>query len=294
MLDIKKLAAFYYTAKLGSQVRAAGYLKITQGSIASHIRNLEKDLGTSLMEGRSHLTETGHALFKYLSIYIPQMEEIEEKIRSKQVTYQPQLVIGSTPGICGDWLNNFVPLLLEQEKNVQVVIRTYQLGKDLKKSTEECDVIISDSFYNHMERKKLHAFKFGLYASKEYIKKHGLPKTPADLDNHRLIEFISDPENPFITVESLLHTDSPKARNRAVLTNNSIGESHLINKGAGIGCITIENKNLDRDNLVHIDIGVPDITVEMFYYYKRNAPKSNPLILKFYDIIKNNKEKLGS
>jgi len=286
MLEIRKLSSFYYTAKLGSQVKAAAYLGITQSSVATNIKNLEKELEADLLKGRSNLTDSGYELFKCLSIYIPSLEEIEERIKKKQITSQPQFVIGSTSGVLVDFISKFVPTFLEQEKNIQITMKTYQLGKELKNAFEECDVIISDSFHNHWERKKLHTFSFGLYASKDYIKKNGLPKQPADLDNHRLVEFVSDEENPFISVESMLHVDSKGNRKRSVLTNSSICESRLVNNGAGIGCISPESENINLKNLCKIDIGIKNTNIDIFYYYKKNAHKANPLILKFYDLIK--------
>lgn len=291
MLETKKLASFYYTAKLGSQVKASAYLEIAQGTVASNIKSLEKDLDTDLFKGRSHLTDSGHELFQCLLQYFPKLEEVEKRILKKQIDYRPQLVIGGTPGLCGDWLDTFVARFLEEEKNIKLVMTTYYLGKDLKKSSEKCDVIISDSFNSHLDRKKLHTFTFGLYASKGYISKYGLPRKPEDLDNHRLIEFASDEENPFLGVDRLLHTGSTKERETSVTTNTSTGEARLVNEGAGIACISPENKNIDLDNVVHIDIGVPDEKVDIYYYYKRNAPQSNPLILKFYDLIQREKKK---
>lgn len=290
MLEIRKLASFYYTYKLGSQVKAGSYLGITQSTVASNIKNLEKDLGTVLIKGRSNLTESGKELFKYLSIYIPEMEEVENKIKRKEISSNPQLIIGGTSGVLVDFISKYVPTFLDEEKNLQMTMKTFELGRDLKNAFEECDVIISDSFHNHWERKKLHTFSFCLYASKDYIKKHGTPSKPKDLDNHRIVEFISDEENPFVSVESMLHVGSNRPRKRAVLTNSSICEARLVNNGAGIGCISPESENVDLNNLHLIDIGIPETKIDVFYYFKKNSPQSNPLILKFYDLIQREKK----
>src|SRR5205085_798636 len=64
-----------------------------------------------------------------------------------------------------------------------------------------------------------------VYASTEYLKKHGTPKTPDDLDEHRLIVYGDDSRPPVPGVNWLLDAGAkPGKERRPILSvNNSYG-----------------------------------------------------------------------
>ena len=67
-MDIKQLEAFVAISKLKSFSKAAESLYITQPTISTHIKNLEYELNTPLIDRSSkkiHLTQAGDILYKY-------------------------------------------------------------------------------------------------------------------------------------------------------------------------------------------------------------------------------------
>ena len=83
-MDIRQLRYFVAIAKQGSFSRAAALLHIAQPALSLHVRNMEADLGTSLLF-RSPKgvvpTEAGEILLRNARIIIDQLSIAEEEIR---------------------------------------------------------------------------------------------------------------------------------------------------------------------------------------------------------------------
>ncbi|EOC99857.1 LysR family transcriptional regulator [Caldisalinibacter kiritimatiensis] len=79
-MDFRQLETFVEVAKLKSFSRAAEKLYLTQPTVTSHIQNLEKELGTLLINRLSKkitLTDAGEILYKY-AVNIINMREMAE------------------------------------------------------------------------------------------------------------------------------------------------------------------------------------------------------------------------
>jgi len=86
-MDIRQLRYFIAIVEQGSFSRAAALLKIAQPALSLHVRNIEQDLGTSLLF-RSPKgvvpTEAGEILLRNARIILDQLAVTEEEIRGHQ------------------------------------------------------------------------------------------------------------------------------------------------------------------------------------------------------------------
>ena len=127
---------------------------------------------------------------------------------------------------------------------------------------------------------------FELFASPDYIAKHGSPKNFDDLKNHKLISFYSDYEGNIGNVDWHLKKEMPE---------HTIRESYLsINSGflvfeaicQGLGIITMmeEFEYLKNSNLVKVLPKEPGPSFDIFYVTRADAV---PTIIqkKFLDIL---------
>jgi DNA-binding transcriptional LysR family regulator len=147
MIDVVKLETFIYAAESLSFSEAAKQLNISQPTVSYHIKELEKELGTTLFDrsgSQLQLTEAGRLLLPRARKLFHQTNEMEELITSLQdgVIGELRIACSTTagkyilpqlaarfcqryPGIRVSILNcnpdNAISLLQENEANLSVV-----------------------------------------------------------------------------------------------------------------------------------------------------------------------------
>lgn len=98
-MDLRQLETFVEVAKLKSFSKAAEKLYITQPTVTTHIQNLEKELGTILINRSSKnlsLTEAGNLLYKYALNIINTCEMAKFNLQSYKGKIQGHLEICSS------------------------------------------------------------------------------------------------------------------------------------------------------------------------------------------------------
>ncbi len=95
---------FYFTriVALGSFTKAAAELRIAQPSLGQQIRNLEEELGTSLLVRHSRgvkPTEAGAILFQHASKILDDVRRAKEAVLTMSNNPKGVVTVGMTPGI---------------------------------------------------------------------------------------------------------------------------------------------------------------------------------------------------
>lgn len=86
-MNTKTLRVFVEVARTGSFSAAARNLGLTQPAVSSHIRTLEMEFGSVLIErskGRSQLTEAGRSLLKHARVILDKEEELRRAMDGKR------------------------------------------------------------------------------------------------------------------------------------------------------------------------------------------------------------------
>lgn len=111
-MDIRQLRYFVAIAEQGSFSRAAALLHVAQPALSLHVRNMEADLGTSLLF-RSPKgvvpTEAGDILLRHARIILDQLSVAEEEIRGHDNDPSGEVRLG-LPGTISQILA--VPLIM--------------------------------------------------------------------------------------------------------------------------------------------------------------------------------------
>jgi LysR family nitrogen assimilation transcriptional regulator len=116
-MDIIQLRSFVMVAEIGSYVKAADILNISQPTLSRQVRMLELELRASLFyrHGRGvHLTERGKKFIEYARSVIHMMDEAIVSIRNTDAVYTGQLIVGLTPTIGRITIPNLAPILKEK------------------------------------------------------------------------------------------------------------------------------------------------------------------------------------
>jgi DNA-binding transcriptional LysR family regulator len=183
------------------------------------------------------------------------------------------------------WLTPRMHEFLDLYPEIQVSLVVDDSELDL--SMREADVAIRmtpprqpDLIQRHLVSVQEH-----VYASTDYLKKHGTPKTPDDLDEHRLIVYGEDSRPPVPGLNWLLDAGAkPGKERRPILSvNNSYGMLRAVMSGLGLASLP-DFVTSDYNNLVRV---LPELTgppQEAYFVYPEEL-RSSKRISVFRDFL---------
>lgn len=294
-MDLNKLKTFYHVALEGSYQKASIPLGIKPSYISKHITSLESTLNYKLFK-RSHrsliLTDKGEEFLKSVQIIMNQIDKIEE---SSNVNKEESDIIRilTTTGVTNLWLvrklKNFIDI------NPHYKVRIITLDEKVDVATHFADIAILPKIdpNPNLILKKLFTVHSRLFASKKYLEIFGRPKTPADLDNHRLISFYHNEAGHRGDVDWHLRIGAKDNRPRVpfLVINSAIGQFEAVNQGFGILAISEEFPYIDNTDL---EMVLPLEGTEITVYFATHIDKmrlSKVLALeKFFMETKETKE----
>ncbi len=132
MIERTHLTIIREVDRLGSLTAAAGELCLTQSALSHAIKKLEQGLGTDiwLREGRNlRLTQAGHYLLEIANRLLPQLEQVDERLRQYAKGERGTLRIGMECHPCYQWLLKIVAPYLARWPDVDVDVKQrFQFG----------------------------------------------------------------------------------------------------------------------------------------------------------------------
>lgn len=242
MLDWDKLRIFHTAAESGSFTHAAEKLGMSQSAVSRQISALEDDLGLKLFIRHARglvLTEVGEQLFRTAHRMSWELQQVEAQMSESQDVPTGSLIVTSTVGIGSTWLSSRLDEFLKLYPLIQVELRLNDAELDL--AMREADVAIRLHRPNQSEmiQRKLFTVHNHFYASPAYVEEHGMPATPDDLDNHRIISFGEPVPSYLGDINYLERVGRPDSNpRRAVLKVNAIyGMLQACQAGIGIAML---------------------------------------------------------
>ncbi len=159
--------------------------------VSKHVSALEDSLGTQLLQRTTRKlvpTDTGIS-------YYQQVKTIPEQVHAAQQVLQPYakkprgiLKVISPANFAESLRLEVIPDFLTAHPEVTLNLKLVRPVRDYV--NHDFDIIILWKLSNanfpdyNLIPKKLLEMNIGLYASPDYLKKHGTPQTPEDLEHH--------------------------------------------------------------------------------------------------------------
>lgn len=196
-MDLSRLQIFNTVAQLKNISRASEKLGLSQSTVSRSIMELEQSFGSKLVNRTSRgvtLTAQGGRVFDFTTKILQKanlFEKLfheEEEVEGEEI--QGEIKIATMPYFGANWLIPKLEGFLEAHDKVTVNIAL----TDEELGLSDSDVVIRPFMQNNPDVIQVYVetVKLKLFASKKYLDKYGIPKTPQDLDNHRLISFQED------------------------------------------------------------------------------------------------------
>ncbi len=225
-MDWDKLRIFHAVAEAGSFTHAGEVLNLSQSAVSRQIGALEESLNVTLFHRHARgliLTEQGELLYRTAHEVFSKLAMTEAQLTESKDRPKGQLKVTATVALGSTWLTPRMGEFLELYPDIAVELVLDDRELDL--SMREADVAIRMAPPRQPELVQRHLLTVHMhvYASPIYIKRHGMPKSAEDLDNHRIIVYGDDPRPPVPGVNWLLSVGARKGHSRrSVLTVNNV------------------------------------------------------------------------
>jgi len=191
MDTLLSMKVFRQVVESGSFVEAAERLSLSKAMTSKHLMYLEKHLGTRLLNRSSRslsLTESGKLFFERCKVILEEVEEAE-------------LAVGSVSGVPRGTLRVTAPSWTATRQMMDMVARYRQcypeVVVDLTFEDRVVDLIeegydlairaTADSPSATLIARPLRPMPFVIAASREYLQRCGVPKSPEELAQHDCI-----------------------------------------------------------------------------------------------------------
>ncbi|UYG07108.1 LysR family transcriptional regulator [Halomonas sp. M4R1S46] len=195
MLDWQDIQFFLEVARSERLTDAARRLGVDHSTLSRRTRRFEQRLNTQLFERSTHgyqLTEAGQQLLAHAEEMARHAFEAGESLADQDHQIGGQIRLGVTEGF-GTWV--IAPLLSAFcARHPGVTLDLLALPRVVNLSRHEADLAIT------IERpvspglviSRLCDYRLRLYASRDYLDRHGPPRRLAELGRHRLIGYVDD------------------------------------------------------------------------------------------------------
>jgi DNA-binding transcriptional LysR family regulator len=237
-MDWGKLRSFHAAAEAGSLTSAGDRLGISQSAVSRQIAALEETLGVSLFQRHARglvLTDAGHTLFRSTMEMAQAAQSANTALRDQQETPQGELIVSAPVAFGSTWLVPRLGGFVKKHPDLHLDLRLEDREYDLLKLEAECAIRLWAADKADLIQRKLGTVATNLYASPEYLKAAGMPRTPQDLDNHRIIAY-GDESSPLqeMSFACRVGRDDAPPRPATLKVNNVFAMLRAVDAGLGI------------------------------------------------------------
>ncbi len=242
-MDWDRLRVFQAAAEAGSFTHAGQSLNLSQSAVSRQISALEQDLDVPLFHRHARgliLTEQGELLLRTVQDVMLKLDIVKTRLTDSRVKPNGELRITTTYALGTDWLTPRLSEFLEVYPDIRVQIILTDDELDLGMREADVGLRLREPSQPDLIRRRLFTVRYHAYASTEYLKRHGQPKSIEDLDRHRLVGYSGGVANyltPMLNSLQVAGREAKTARPSALTVNNMVGLKSAVLNGAGIGVL---------------------------------------------------------
>ena len=241
-MDWDRLRIFCAAAEVGSFTHAGDMLELSQSAVSRQIAALEEEVGVPLFHRHARgliLTEPGETLFRTALEMKLKIETARARLVDTREKPNGLLRITTTIGLGTYWLTPRLGEFLDGYPEIRVELLLIDEELDLAMRQADVAIRLRLSVQSDLVQRRLFTVHFHAYASAEYVKRRGAPKSPEDLDGHRIVAFggVGPPYLLETSVLPSLGRDARNPRQPALTVSNVSSVKRAIESGFGVGIL---------------------------------------------------------
>jgi DNA-binding transcriptional LysR family regulator len=276
MDTLVSMKVFRHVVEVGSFVGAAERMEMSAAMASKHVMHLEQQLGARLLNRTTRRvapTEAGREYYERLSQVLSELEEAEQVVGAASVVPQGRLRVSSLSAF---GLSHVMAAVADYAAQYpQVTVDMTLSDRVVELIDEGFDVAIRAS-PGGMKSSSLIARQIAtahlvLCASPAYLRKHGTPKSVADLANHNYLQYAGVSALELATGDA-----SPRVRlSGNLIVNHLEAQRVIVLQGAGIAMLGTEviGDDLATGRLVPLlvdDVPPRELPIHVVYASRRH------------------------
>jgi DNA-binding transcriptional LysR family regulator len=287
-MDWDKLRVFHAVAQAGSFTHAGQALNLSQSAVSRQIAGLESSLGTQLFRRHARgleLTEQGDLLARTAREVFAKLAMTEAKLGEAKDRPSGPLRVTTTTGFGAIWLTPRIVEFLDRYPEISVTLLFEDRELDLSMRDADVAIRLAKPTHPDLVSRYLLTIHYHVYASPQYLREWGTPKTLEDLEHHRLVVYGEGPLAKVIDTNWLVAklAEVRRPRRPALVVNSGFGLLRAVESGLGIASLPDYFFN-ESSRVVRIlnDLTAPQI--DAFFVYPEDLRTSKRIVV-FRDFL---------
>jgi len=187
---IGDLNLFLRVLDSGSITAAARALNVSVAVASQRLKRLERELGVRLLHRTTRqlsVTPEGAALAEHGRVLADEIETLTAGLRQAGISVAGTLRVTTASMFGQQYISPLIPEFLALHPNVRLSVDLNDETLDLVKSGFDLAIRIGELDDSSLVARKLAINRRVLCAAPKYLRQHGVPKTPADLEQHECL-----------------------------------------------------------------------------------------------------------
>lgn len=279
-MDLDTLRIFVRVAELSSFTRAAEQLGMAKGRVSDAVTRLEAGLGTRLLQRTTRsvrLSPDGEQFLERATELLREADELQTLFVPAGSSLKGRLRIDLPNGLARDLVIPRLPEFLVAHPQLEVGISTTDRRVDLVREGFDCVLRIGALVDSDLVVRRLGELPQVNVASPDYLKRHGTPRSLADLAAHRVVHYADKLGLQGAAWDYLDKGVAKRQPMRCSVVVNGTDAYHAACL-AGLGLIQAPMLGMQR----HVDAGTllqvlpklaaPPLPVSLLYAHRRHVP----------------------
>ncbi|HVY58657.1 MAG TPA: LysR family transcriptional regulator [Xanthobacteraceae bacterium] len=241
-MDWDKLKVFHAAAEAGSFTHAGEQLGLSQSAVSRQVSALEQELSVALFHRHARgliLTEQGELLYRTAHDVFMKLEAARSKLTDSRERPHGELRVSTTIGIGVHWLTPRLGEFMDLYPDIRITLLTTEEELDLAMREADVAIRLRQPTQPDLIQRKLFSVHFHAYASPDYLKRFGTPRTPEEIDQHRILLLSGNVPNYLRNRNWLVEVARNGAGPRTphLKINNVLGVLRACQRGLGVAML---------------------------------------------------------
>ena len=262
---------FLAVARAGQILGAARRLGLNHATVSRRVAALEQELNVRLfrrLTTGSELTQAGEHLLGVAERMEEDMIAARADLAGEGDEISGTVRIGAPDGFGVAFLAPRLGELTERHPTLSVQLVPVPRSFSLSRREADIAITVERPTEGRLVAAKLVDYTLGLYASKNYLAKHGGPASLDELKAHRLVGYVND----LVISPALDYASEFMPSWRAGFqVSSALGQTAAVRSGAGIGILHTFVAR-DYDDLVQVPVAPPVRRAYWLVYHESMRP----------------------
>ena len=193
MDHLDAIRLFARVVETGGFSRAGKIEGIAQSTVSKQIAALETRLGVPLIRRSSRglsVTERGREFYAFAIGMLADLDAAEARLRLSQAEPEGRIRVACPPVFASDLIVPGLATFLALYSNVTIDLEVSERYVNLVEDGVDVAIRIGDLADSSLLARQIGSVEAVVVATPAYLERHGLPRTPADLEHHSCLPFL--------------------------------------------------------------------------------------------------------